>query len=531
MLQGQSIIAGESRTGAGAEFSGVNPATGDRLAPAFKSATLKNAAEAPSLAAEAFFSYSKVPAKLRAQFLRHIAIGLEGSSEELVNRAHLETGLPLTRLRGELARTANQLRMFAEIIEEGSWVNARIDLALPQRSPLPRPDICSMLRPIGPVVVFGASNFPLAFSVAGGDTASALAAGNPVLVKAHPAHPGTSELAAQLICGSVREFNLHPGVFALLFDAGIEIGSALVQHPAVKAVGFTGSLAAGRALMNLVSSRPDPIPCFAEMSSSNPLFILPEALQSRASAIASGLFDSFTLGVGQFCTKPGLIFLPEDQSSTQLIEELKRRTSSSSSAVMLTESICRRFRSNSEKRTMEGAIEVLAETALSSGETGFRAAPILMQCSGKNLLENPNLAAELFGPSALIVRYTARTQLLALARSLDGHLTASLHGTEADLSAAADLVDILQQKVGRLIFNGFPTGVEVSHAMVHGGPYPATSDSRWTSVGSQAIFRFARPICYQDFPQSALPEELRNENPLGIWRLINGAFTRDAVRC
>jgi NADP-dependent aldehyde dehydrogenase len=528
MLQGHSIIGPGTRPGSEPTFAGVNPATGERLAPLFHSATPDDVNEAARLAAEAFPIYGKLSGQKKAEFLRTIATGLEGITEELVERAHQESGLPLKRLQGELARTANQLRLFAQVVEEGSWVQARIDLALPDRKPLPRSDIRSMLRPLGPVVVFGASNFPLAFSVAGGDTASALAAGNPVIVKAHPAHPGASELVGQVIARAVAGCNLPAGVFSLLFDAGTQVASSLVQHPLVKAVGFTGSLRGGRALMDLAAARPDPIPCFTEMSSANPLIVLPQALVTRNAAIASGLFDSFTLGVGQFCTKPGLVFLPANTDGDAFAEELQIRTRQGASAVMLTEGICGSFRAGLTQRKTHAHIQILAEAPITE-QDGYRAVPVLLETTGQALLEHPELAHELFGPSTLLVRYTNRAQLLALAHALEGQLTASLFGTEDDLLAFTDLVEALQQKAGRIIFNGFPTGVEVCHAMVHGGPYPATSDSRFTSVGSQAIFRFARPVCYQDFPQSALPGELTNANPLNIWRLIDGNFTRDAV--
>lgn len=528
MLQGHSILGAATHPGSGSTFAGVNPATGERLLPLFHSATPDDVNEAARLALQAFHSYGKLPGAKRAHLLRTIATGLESIAEELVQRAMQESGLPARRLQGELARTTGQLRLFANVAEEGSWVQARIDPPMPSRQPLPRSDIRSMLRPLGPVVVFGASNFPLAFSVAGGDTASALAAGNPVIVKAHPAHPGASELVGHVIARSLEACNLPSGLFALLFDAGTQVASALVQHPAVKAVGFTGSLRGGRALMDLAAARPDPIPCFTEMSSTNPLVVLPQALVSRGSAIAAALFDSFTLGVGQFCTKPGLVFLPADTDGDAFAEELQNRTRQASSAVMLTEGICGNFHAELKQRKNHAHIQILAEAPVTD-EAGFRAVPALLQTTAEALIQHPELAREIFGPSTLLVRYTDRAQLLALAHSMEGQLTASLFGTEDDLLAFADIFQALQQKAGRILFNGFPTGVEVCHAMVHGGPYPATSDSRFTSVGSQAIFRFARPVCYQDFPQSALPEELHNANPLGIWRLLDGNFTRDPV--
>ncbi len=527
-LRGQSIINGESRQGSGAGFSGFNPASAAALEPIYRSASAENVDLAANLAEDAFATYNKMSGEKKGHFLRHIAAGLEAVGTELVDRAHIETALPEKRLQGELARTANQLRLFAGVVEEGSWCMARIDPAEPDRKPLPRADIRSMLRPIGPVVVFGASNFPLAFSVAGGDTASALAAGNPVIVKAHSAHPGTSELAGQVICQSVKECGLPAGTFALIFGSGAQVGSALVQHPAVKAVGFTGSLAAGKALMQLAAERPEPIPCFMEMSSTNPLFILPEALATRGAEIATGLFGSFTMGVGQFCTKPGLVFLPGGEDADSLVNKLVAQVSQAAQSPMLTAGIYRNYKSGVADLEGQHGVELLARPSAEAG-SAIHASPALFEVKGSDLLRKPELAKEVFGPSTLVVRYADRQELIQLAYALEGQLTATLHATDADIAAFADLVAILERKAGRLIVNGYPTGVEVCHAMVHGGPYPATTDSRHTSVGTQAIYRFARPVCYQDFPQAALPDELKDGNPLSIMRLVNGSFTREAV--
>jgi NADP-dependent aldehyde dehydrogenase len=529
MLRGYSILNGESRAGIGATFEGFDPAAGTRLDPVFHSASIEDVDLAVDLAEEASAIYGRLSGREKGHFLRHIAAGIEGIAVELVERAHRETALPEKRLQGEVGRTATQLRLFAQVVEEGSWVMARIDPAEPHRTPAPRADIRSVLRPLGPVAVFGASNFPLAFSVAGGDTASALAAGNPVIVKAHSAHPGTSEMVGQVICRSLRECGLPAGAFALIFGAGAQVGSALVRHPKVKAVGFTGSLSAGKALMQLAAARPEPIPCFMEMSSTNPLFILPEALRTRGAQIATGLFGSFTLGVGQFCTKPGLVFVPQDGSADALVADLAARVEQAAPSPMLTEGICRSYRTGVAQRQGHGSVELLAQTDSTDGAGTVHVSPALFQVSGSDLLRDGELAKEIFGPSTLIVRYASRKELIALAHALEGQLTATLHGTDADIADFADLIGILERKAGRLIVNGFPTGVEVCHAMVHGGPYPATSDSRSTSVGSQAILRFARPVCYQDFPQAALPDELKDKNPLGIWRLIDGALTRDAL--
>lgn len=530
-INGASLIAGEPTATNRAAFHAINPQNGEQLDPQFFSATAADVDRACRAAADAFAGYSRTSGRERARFLRRIADNLDAASADLVARAQLETALPAARLQGEVLRTSNQMRLFADVIDEGSWVAARIDTPLPDRKPLPRPDLRSMLRPIGPVAVFGASNFPIAFSVAGGDTASALAAGNPVVVKAHPAHPGTSEIAARIIQQSIQDCGLPPGVFSLLFDAGIEAGKALVQHSAIKAAGFTGSHRGGRALMDLAAQRPDPIPCFAEMSSTNPVFILPGALRERGSQIATGLHGSFTLGAGQFCTKPGLVFLPQQEHAEPFLAELRRLAGSSAGFFLLTPGIASSYRRELESRTRRPALQSTVAQPESKNSAATCAAPAaLMEVDVDEFRNAPDLAAEIFGPATLIIRYQQREAMLEAARSLEGHLTATVLAQPDELGEYRDLLDILERKVGRVILNGYPTGVEVSHAMVHGGPSPATSDSRFTSVGSRAILRFARPVCWQGFPESALPDELRNANPLGILRMIDGQTTRDPVR-
>ena len=523
-LKGVSLIAGKSGTADGAQFRAVNPQTGESIEPQFRSSSVADVDAAAKAAQQAFATFSQSSGRERARFLRSIADGIDAASAELAARGQLETALPQPRLQGEIKRAANQFRLFADVVEEGSWVGARIDTALPDRQPLPRPDIRSMLRPIGPVAVFGASNFPVAFSVAGGDTASALAAGNPVVVKAHPAHPGTSEISARIIVSSAQSCGLPAGVFSLLFDSGIEVGKALVQHPAICAVGFTGSLGAGRALMDLAAARPRPIPCFTEMSSTNPVFVLPSALRERGKQIAGGLFNSFTASAGQMCTKPGLIFLPEQQESEGFLSELRGLTSNSSAFTLLTPGIAAGYQKSLSGRTDRSDIKA----SVASHTSGTSAA--LLETQIDDFLKSPELSHELFGPSSLIIRYQERAAILEAAEALDGHLTATVIGNPEDLVEYRDLIQILERKAGRIIFNGYPTGVEVSHAMVHGGPYPSTSDSRFTSVGSMAIFRFARPVCYQGLPESALPEELRDANPLGIQRMVNGKTTTGPVK-
>ncbi len=376
------------------------------------------------------------------------------------------------------------------------------------------------MRPLGPVVVFGASNFPLAFSVAGGDTASALAGGNTVIVKAHAAHPGTSELVGRALQESARECGMPEGVFSLLFGHGSEIGIALMKHPLVRAGGFTGSRTAGRILMDVAATRPEPVPFYAEMSSTNPVFILPGALRDRPENIASGLHTSFTLGAGQFCTKPGMVFLGQGSDADKFANKLSELVTGSSHFHLLTEAIHSSYGSAIAKRKSDPSVTVLAEKE-PAGAKGFCACSAVFETDAEKFLAS-DLESEIFGPTTLLVRHSTREQILEIARSLEGHLTATIHGTEQDLREYADLIAILETKVGRLIFNGFPTGVEVTHAMVHGGPYPSTSDGRSTSVGTQAIFRFTRLVCYQGFPEAALPDELKEANPLGIWRMIDG---------
>lgn len=521
-LSGRSLIGFREGQGSGKPHYATNPTTGQPLQPAFVPATANEVDLAAQLAAEAFQAYRQTSGRVRGAFLRSIAANIESIAGEIVERAGQETALPPARLQSETARTCYQLRLFAQVAEEGSWVNARIDHAEPDRKPLPKPDIRSMLRPLGPVVVFGASNFPLAFSVAGGDTASALAGGNTVIVKAHAAHPGTGELVGRAIQDSIRECGLPEGVFSLLFGSGSEIGIALMKHPLVRAGGFTGSRTAGRILMDVAASRPEPIPFYAEMSSTNPVFVLPGALRERAEAIAAGLHASFTLGAGQFCTKPGLVFLPQGANVEPFSRKLRELVETSAPFHLLTHAIHSSYGSAIAERKAREGVATVAEGTTNSA--GFAANAALFETDAPSFLGS-DLESEIFGPSTLLVRDTNRDQMLAIARSLEGHLTATIHGTAEDLRDFADLIALLETKVGRLIFNGFPTGVEVTHAMVHGGPFPSTSDGRSTSVGTQAIFRFTRLVCYQGFPDNALPDALKSANPQGIWRMIDGEMT------
>lgn len=528
-LHGKSILAGRLGDAHGPPFHAFDPAAGAPIETPFHEASPAEADEAVAAAAAAFPRYRALPAAERAAFLEKIAAEIEALGDGLLERAQAETGLPLARLTGERARTCGQLRLFAAVVREGSWVDARIDTALPDRQPLPRPDLRRMLIPLGPVVVFGSSNFPLAFSVAGGDTASALAAGCPVIVKAHRAHPGTSELVAAALERARVAAGLPAGVFSLVHGGGATIGLRLVKHPAVTAVGFTGSRAAGKSLADAAAARPHPIPVFAEMSSLNPVFLLPGALAERGPAIANGLVGSLTLGVGQFCTKPGLVFVRGDKSTDSFLAALTTAVAGAACGTMLTPGIRDAFEENQSQITSVPGVTVLATADVTADATCTQGRPTVAVTSGSTFLREPLLATEAFGPFTLVVQVDDEAQMLACARALEGQLTATLHATDADLAAAGELLTTLEQKAGRLLLNGYPTGVEVSPAMHHGGPAPATNDARFTSVGTAALLRFARPVCYQNFPPALLPISLQNDNPENIMRLVNNDLTRQSI--
>ncbi len=527
-LLGLSLLAGTPGQTGGKTFRAVNPATSAALEPTFHEASAAEVHAALDASAAAFADYRARSGSERATFLETIAAEIEALGDALLQRAHAETGLPLARLTGERARTCGQLRLFAAVAREGSWVDARIDPALPDRQPLPRPDIRRMLVALGPVVVFGSSNFPLAFSVAGGDTASALAAGCTVVVKAHRAHPGTAELVGTAINRAVVACGLPPAVFSLVHGGGATVGIAMVKHPAVAAVGFTGSHAAGRALFDAAASRPHPIPVFAEMSSLNPLFALPGALAERGAAIASGLLASFTLGVGQFCTKPGLVFARRGADTDAFLQKLADLVRAAPCGTMLTGGIREAFLENRAKVTGLPGVAPLAAATAPADAARTESQPGVAVTSAANFLAHPALATEAFGPFTLVVLADTDAELVACATALEGQLTATVHGNTTDLAAAAPLLAALERIAGRVVLNGFPTGVEVCPAMNHGGPSPATTDSRFTSVGTAAIFRFARPACYQNFPDELLPAALRRANPLGLLRLVDGQPSRDA---
>lgn len=525
-LHGKNLICGRAVASPGTKtFSGIAAATGEKLSPVFNEATPAEADEALALAAKAFEEYRRLSAEKIALFLDRIAEEILKLGDELIQRAGLETGLPEARLVGERARTMNQFKMFAELLREGSWVEASIDRAQPDRKPLPKVDLRRMLVPLGPVVAFGASNFPLAYSVGGVDTCSALAAGCPVVVKAHPAHPGASELVGRAIQAAVEATEMPNGVFAMINGVSTDIGMHLVRHPATKAVGFTGSLQGGRALFDAAAKRPEPIPVFAEMGSVNPVFILPGALKKNGRAIAEGLAQSVTLGVGQFCTNPGLAFGCESAEWRKFVERMGELVGAVAPGVMLHQGISNRFHEGAGKFQKVPGVSVVGKSTVEAAQG--RAPAIVFNTDAQTFKQQRVLREEVFGPSTLLVNCGSPEELERIARDLPGQLTASIHGTEEDLLAYAKLVAILREKAGRLIFNQFPTGVEVCPSMQHGGPYPATTDSRFTSVGTFAIKRFVRPVSFQNFPDSALPVELKNKNSRNIWRLVDGKLTKE----
>ena len=518
-ITGEMIIGSQLVRGTAGEQRAYNPSTRAEFEPGFGQASGADVERACELAAAAFDPYRALPLEQRARFLEAVAEQILAIGPELIERAQQETGLPQARLEGERMRTVNQLRLFAKVVRDGRFLGATIDTALPERTP-PRPDLRLAKIGLGPVAVFGASNFPLAFSVAGGDTASALAAGCPVVVKAHGAHLGTSELVGRAVQRAVIECGLPEGVFSMLFGDGRTIGQQLVAHPAIKAVGFTGSRGGGTALMRTAASRAEPIPVYAEMSSVNPVFLLPKALEEGGAALANGFVDSLTLGVGQFCTNPGLVFAVKGAALDAFTAAATAALAGKGAGTMLTAGIHEAYNSGIARF---GATEGLRLVAQGSTEgIGCAAQAALYEVDAGAFIGNPELQDEIFGPAALIVRFDSEEQMLQAAEQLHGQLTATVHVKQADHALAAKLLPILERKAGRVLFNGFPTGVEVSHAMVHGGPFPATSDSRTTSVGATAIDRFLRPVCYQNLPAELLPEALRDDNPLRLARVLDG---------
>lgn len=514
---GEFFIAARATSGQQV-FHALDASTGRSIEPPFFAASLADVESASAAAASAFDSYRRTDLPERARFLEAIADNIAGIGDALITRAMTETGLPRQRLEGERQRTINQLRFFADVVRQGEWLTLRHDSAQAERVP-PRPDLRMRKIPLGPVAVFGASNFPLAFSVAGGDTASALAAGCPVVVKGHPAHPGVSELVARAIVEAVTECGLPAGVFSMLAGPSYDLGSALVANSHIKAVGFTGSRAAGLALCATAAARSEPIPVYAEMSSVNPVFLLPGALREDTDGIARAYVASLTLGAGQFCTNPGLVFAAADPGLERFIEVAADALSKCRAQTMLTPAIRQAYDDGIVWLSRAEGVGLCAEGAIADGPCQGRAA--LYLTDAETFKANSRLTHEVFGPASILVRVEDSASLVDIVDALEGQLTASVHMREPDMALASRLIPALELKAGRIIVNGWPTGVEVCHAMVHGGPFPATSDSRTTSVGSLAIERFLRPVCYQDMPEPLLPATLR-DSVARIARLIDG---------
>lgn len=520
MITGKSYIGFNQKASGDKIYKTFNPLLNIENEHQFIEATQNEIDEAVTLASKAFKSYRTISGKQKAKFLNAIADEILALDDELISTYCSETGLPEGRAKGERGRTVGQLRSFAELVAEGSWVDATIDTAIPDRKPMPKSDIRKLNIPLGPVVVFGASNFPLAYSTAGGDTAAALAAGCPVIVKSHPMHAGTGELVASAIVKAAVKTGMPNGVFSNINSSGIEVGQQLVSHPEVKAVGFTGSIKGGRALLDLAAQRDEPIPVFAEMGSINPVVILPKALQNRSESLAKTYASSITLGTGQFCTNPGLILGLKSESFSNFIEQLSDEIIKIEPTCMLHPNIIGAYESNKQKAMSQSQLSIVADYQ-SQVQTNF-ARQAITTVEGQTFLDNPTLHQEVFGPFSLVVQCEDVTQLETIVSQLEGQLTGTVISDDNEASDYPKLISELQNRVGRIIFNGVPTGVEVCPSMVHGGPYPSSTDSRFTAVGIHSIKRWVRPFSYQDWPNALLPDELKDENPLGISRLVNG---------
>ena len=521
-LTGEMLIGARAARGTEGSQRAFNPSTNAEIdQPDFGMGGADEVDQAARLADEAFDTYRKLPLEKRAAFLEKIADNIVAIGDALIERAQAETGLPAARLQGERGRTVGQLRLFAKVVRDGRFLTPTIDPAQPARTPMARADLRLAKIPLGPVAVFGASNFPLAFSVAGGDTAAALAAGAPVIVKAHSAHLGTSELVGRAIQKAVQDCGLPEGVFSLLIGAGRKLGEALVAHPAIKAVGFTGSRQGGLALVKVANARPEPIPVYAEMSSINPVFLMPAALAARAEAIGKGFADSLTMGAGQFCTNPGMVVAMDSPELQRFVKAAAEQLATKAAQTMLTKGIHEAYSAGTA--TVDGIAGVdKVASGVAAGDQPNAAEAVLYSTDAARLLSTPELEAEMFGPASLVVRAKNFDEMLKIANHLEGQLTVTLQIDEADYADAARLLPVLERKAGRILANGFPTGVEVSHAMVHGGPFPSTSSAMYTSVGASAINRFLRPVCYQDLPDALRSPEIQEANPLGLWRVVDG---------
>lgn len=526
-LTGHQLLGPRESADSPETFAAHNLALGIDLDPPYHEATLAEIDEAVALAEAAFAPFRRLLPESRADFLEAIADETLVLGDELLERASAETAHPLARCAMERDRVVAHTRQFAEWIREGSWVDARIDRGDPSRRPLPKPDVRSMLEPVGPVAVFGASNFPIAISVLGVDTISAFAAGCPVVVKGHPAHPGTCEIAARAIQRAAERTHMPEGLFSLVHGRTHAGGIHLVRHPGIAAAAFTGSLAGGRALFDAANARPHPIPFYAEMGSINPVFLLPGALKARAESIAQGFATALTAGVGQFCTNPGLVLGLESEEWLAFRHHARETIASFAPATMLHPGIHAAYTSGIAERLERGGLELLGLSLAAPDPARGEAAAYLFATTQEGLLSDPTLFDELFGPVSTLVSCTRPADLVAVAERLEGSLSATIHGTESDLAEHRELIAVLRRKVGRLIFNGYPVGLEICHSIHHGGPYPATTHPHFTSIGTRAIHRFARPVCYQDWPDAHLPIELQNLNPRGILRLVDGERTRN----
>lgn len=525
-ITGKQLVAGNWGAQGDETFSYVNPSTSETLSPAVHEATHGEVQAAMAAARDSFDAFRGLPSETRADLLDQLAEEVMALGDALLERTHAETGLPDGRLSMERGRAVNQARLFAKLIREGSWVDARIDLPDPDRAPVPKPDVRRMHRPIGPVVVFGASNFPLAISVIGSDTVSALGAGCPVVVKGHPGHPGTCEMLAEAVRRALEKVGAPVAAFSLLQGIGHDVGMELARHPATQAIAFTGSLKGGRALFDAAAARENPIPVYAEMGSVNPVFLLPGALASRGEQIAEGYVQSLALGVGQFCTSPGLAIGIKGGEFEQFRTKAKEAARAVAPGTMLHPGIQRAYEAGLAKLVQTDGVALGARSEEAVDAMKNQAGAHVFETSVDRLLDEDGLWDENFGPSSIMVSAGSAGDLEAAAERLEGNLTATIHGTPEDLKEHARLVAILERKVGRLIFNGFPTGLEVCAAMHHGGPYPAATHSHFTSVGTGSILRFVRPVCYQGFPQEALPAELQDINSKGIWRMVDDEITQ-----
>ncbi|OOG71763.1 aldehyde dehydrogenase (NADP(+)) [Flavobacterium sp. A45] len=519
MITGKNYIGSQLKGNGDKNYKTFNPQLNIENPWEFTEATQEEIEEAVTLADQAFKIYRNCSGQEKAAFLNAIADEILALGDELLETYCTESGYPRGRAEGERGRTIFQLRSFAEMLNEGSWVEATIDTAVAERQPLPKEDLRKMLIPLGPVVVFGSSNFPFAFSTAGGDTASALAAGCPVIVKSHSMHIGTGEMVASAVIKAAKKTNMPEGVFSNLIGSGVVLGTSLVKHPLVKAVGFTGSIKGGRALFDLASQRPEPIPVFAEMGSINPVVILPKALANESKKWAATYAGSITLGTGQFCTNPGLLLAIKGENlnnfKVQLAEEIEKIAPS----CMLHPSIKADFVNGKEMLQSQIGVKIVAEY---KGEIAPNyASQTILTVDGKTFLENPTLSHEVFGPFSILVQCDDEAQLVSIINQLDGQLTGTIISEDSEIGNYTNVIASLQNRVGRLIFNGVPTGVEVCPSMIHGGPYPASSDSRFTAVGIHAVKRWVRPFSFQNWPDKLLPLELQNENPLGISRSVN----------